>query len=468
MGRRGRPPHPDVLTPREFEVLALLREGLSNPEIAERLAISRDGVKYHVSEILGKLGLSSREEAARWSPEAGPWWAAAAAPLALFARKSTAAIGIGLLATAIGGLALLAFLVARDGGRDSRVDGEPVVVPITELFTGPRQREPDDVRALGLARLTYDPWDGESTVLYDTATGEELNLGQGTFGRFSADGLWMAWTAGPPYDFTQHEAWVINLATRERRRLSPGNFLHFVDGATAAVQFAMEQFEVVDLGTGRRTLVEQAPPAARPPPEVDNEPYELRRVMDDNTPPYVRNGYSVSDWASGDVLFEFVALSADYAGPGELVVAAPPEGAWSNIFIVEVATGQATFIASGRLHYEKGQAFPITANEKYVLWTDDGCAYPDTGNTQIFYRESGLLTEIDASLWAWLTDDGLIAAGAFGPHQLIDPDTLERLVVVPDIDPNAQVESSGPDIGWSPDRRYFSRGFAGGHGGYCV
>ncbi len=51
MGRRGRPRHPDILTPREWEVLALLREGLSNPEIAERLGISRDGVKFHVSEI---------------------------------------------------------------------------------------------------------------------------------------------------------------------------------------------------------------------------------------------------------------------------------------------------------------------------------------------------------------------------------------------------------------------------------
>ena len=41
MGKRGRPPHPDILTPREWEILALLREGLSDPEIAERLGIGR-------------------------------------------------------------------------------------------------------------------------------------------------------------------------------------------------------------------------------------------------------------------------------------------------------------------------------------------------------------------------------------------------------------------------------------------
>ena len=69
MRRRGRPPHPDILTPRQWEVLALVREGLTNEEIALRLGISADGVKFHVSEILGKLGVTSRNEAARWFDE---------------------------------------------------------------------------------------------------------------------------------------------------------------------------------------------------------------------------------------------------------------------------------------------------------------------------------------------------------------------------------------------------------------
>ena len=76
MGRRGRPPYPDVLTPREFEVLDLVREGLTNEGIAEWLGISRDGAKYLVLEILLKLGLRSRKEAARWEPEERRrWWA---------------------------------------------------------------------------------------------------------------------------------------------------------------------------------------------------------------------------------------------------------------------------------------------------------------------------------------------------------------------------------------------------------
>jgi NarL family two-component system response regulator LiaR len=55
-------PEPD-LTSRERDVLAWLVKGLTNPEIAGRLGISRATVKVHISNILSKLGVANRAEA---------------------------------------------------------------------------------------------------------------------------------------------------------------------------------------------------------------------------------------------------------------------------------------------------------------------------------------------------------------------------------------------------------------------
>lgn len=63
-GPRTSEPIPSELSEREFEVLRLIAEGCANTEIAERLVISEHTVKRHVSNILSKLHLADRTQAA--------------------------------------------------------------------------------------------------------------------------------------------------------------------------------------------------------------------------------------------------------------------------------------------------------------------------------------------------------------------------------------------------------------------
>ncbi len=60
-----------ALSEREKEVLELIAEGLTNTEIAERLVLSPNTVRNHVSRVLGKLGLSRRSEAAAFAAKRG-------------------------------------------------------------------------------------------------------------------------------------------------------------------------------------------------------------------------------------------------------------------------------------------------------------------------------------------------------------------------------------------------------------
>jgi DNA-binding CsgD family transcriptional regulator/catechol 2,3-dioxygenase-like lactoylglutathione lyase family enzyme len=64
--RPGRPPYDDVLTPAEWKVAEQVRHGLTNRRIAERMDVSLDAIKFHVSNALSKLGFSSREGLRRW------------------------------------------------------------------------------------------------------------------------------------------------------------------------------------------------------------------------------------------------------------------------------------------------------------------------------------------------------------------------------------------------------------------
>lgn len=69
-----RAPKPDPaadLTPRELEVVQLVAEGRTNQQIANRLGVSERTARTHVSNILTKLGLTSRTQIAMWAVQTG-------------------------------------------------------------------------------------------------------------------------------------------------------------------------------------------------------------------------------------------------------------------------------------------------------------------------------------------------------------------------------------------------------------
>ncbi len=63
---RGRPPHDDVLTPAEWRIAHAVTHGMTNRAIAERRGISVDAVKFHVANIVAKLGVNNRKELRQW------------------------------------------------------------------------------------------------------------------------------------------------------------------------------------------------------------------------------------------------------------------------------------------------------------------------------------------------------------------------------------------------------------------
>jgi DNA-binding NarL/FixJ family response regulator len=65
--RAGRRPAGDELTTREREVLALVRDGLANKQIARRLGISERTVKAHLTSVFATIGVADRTSAALWA-----------------------------------------------------------------------------------------------------------------------------------------------------------------------------------------------------------------------------------------------------------------------------------------------------------------------------------------------------------------------------------------------------------------
>jgi len=126
----------EEVTSRQLEVARLVAEGRTNPEIASDLGITLDGAKYHVSELLGRLGLERREEIADWYRTERPGQSMRRFS-ALFA-SAPKAFATAAAVTAVAAVGVL-FVVALEGGRaqDETVFLAPSVTSVAEAGVPP-------------------------------------------------------------------------------------------------------------------------------------------------------------------------------------------------------------------------------------------------------------------------------------------------------------------------------------------
>jgi len=337
---------------------------------------------------------------------------------------------------------------------------------LTGLFHEPRTTAIKKVTPPAAPPLGFAEWDG-SAVIYDVVAGKETNLGPGSAPVFSPDGRLAAWSTGDGFAFTDREVKVIDLATGSVRAIAPGRAPHWLDDDTVAyfLPGTENKLAALNLTTGITTdVTDQRTPnvyidrlvAAR---ETTPDGFRVTSVFASDATPLARGGQSwkdvkVTSVATGQVVLAFKAFEAAPAGKGHIVVAASPAGTTVNLFLVAIATGQAEFIATARASEPN---FPLVGDDARIAWVDDFCGQPP-GNLTVYDRGEKTVTEVEGvSDYVRLTPDGRLGLGAFGARRLMDPVSFQTVARIP----------TGSDVNWSPDYRYASHGWTGGHGGLC-
>lgn len=301
-------------------------------------------------------------------------------------------------------------------------------------------------------------------MVYDTLTGVATNLGSGTVGRFSPDGTKMVWIARADDTLTTGEAWMITLATGERRMLGEGRLVGFVDDQHVGVT-NQNSTEVIDLVTDDRETVDGIPYNPDFSMQTTPDGYVLREELLSDTDDRLKR-WSLTDPASGRLLLAFDAYRVEPAGRGALAVATEPSLVGEpndrgyrkgtvNVFLLDITSGAATFIATSPWAYAN---WPIAGNDRYIAWTDGYCDFEVPGSTRIYDRTTGQMSQFSERLWVTaITPDDVLVAGAFGPKELIDIKTRAF---------RFSLDGAG-DTQSTSDYRYISAGQFGGHGGLC-
>ena len=134
---RGRPPHPDVLTPAEWRILREVRRGATNAEIAVRLGLGLATVKFHIRNIRAKLQVDDRDELTAWQGEPQPepqpmshrWLLAPLGLIAGFWKPAVAGVALTVVGGGVVAGGLLAYTIASNDEVDP--PGSPLATATT-------------------------------------------------------------------------------------------------------------------------------------------------------------------------------------------------------------------------------------------------------------------------------------------------------------------------------------------------
>jgi DNA-binding CsgD family transcriptional regulator/Tol biopolymer transport system component len=432
MRRRGRPPHPDVLTPREWEVLALIREGLSNPEIAERLDITEAGVKYHVSEILSKLGVSSRQEAAALRLEEGArqrWWTFAPWKVAAALVVVAAVAGLGVLAWGV---------VATSGGEEETVPSAANGDPFADTQTPPPAATPPPP-----SPVVAPPLPSGQIVFRGN-----VDQTPGWYA-INPDGSGLTLLFEQPADFSP---------SREPGVMSPnGEWTAYVEGAGGLGYFGRLHVSRAD-GTDLREVSEIELSDAVPPcRSLDSGRLEWS--------PDSRMLAFYSDWTgiriyspeTGEITDEFEATTASWSPDSSALAvtvltgghfpapgAATPQPFDCQIGVRDLASGDSQFIASGTAPHWSPAGDLIAFSREGSLFT----VRPDGSDERMVARWGDLPAPTATPFGVprpalsprWSPDGGQIAVGINSHVLVIEAETGESRVV-----------AGGAFPEWSPD-----------------
>ena len=190
---RGRPRHPEILTPAEQRVLNELRRGGTNAEIAARLGVTLDAVKYHISNMLGKLELDNREQLAAWRPERRRLFGLLAVPAALESLgRPLLWTGATLAGAAVVAVVVVVLLVLST--LDDSEEQSPIPPPDMAVQVSASGSSACAVRDSG--RLIC--WPGYWIAVPQDGTYRSVSVGSGRACAIEASGTVACWAAQVP------------------------------------------------------------------------------------------------------------------------------------------------------------------------------------------------------------------------------------------------------------------------------